>query len=195
MKAAFLKKPDSIIVIGASAGGIIALKTIFGQLKKPLSCPVIVVIHRPQQGSHRLDEVLGYSTGLTIKEATDNEALENGIIYLAPSNYHLLVQSDGTLSLSMSDRVNFSRPSIDVTFYNLVKNFGSNITGIVLTGANEDGAFGLGAISSAGGSTIVQSLEEAQIPVMPEAALKMAPNSKQMTLNEISNYLLQNFSS
>ena len=142
-----------------------------------------------------MDEVLGYSTRLTIREAEDNDTLEPGVIYLAPSNYHLLVQESGTLSLSLSDRVNFSRPSIDVTFYNVVKHYGNRITGIVLTGANEDGAFGLGAIGSAGGTTIVQSLEEAQIAVMPGAALKMAPDSKQMTLNEISDYLSANFSS
>jgi len=179
--------------VGASAGGIIALKTIFGQIKKPLTCPVLVVIHRPQKGSHRLDEVLGYSIMLTIKEAEDNEPLENGVIYLAPSNHHLLVQSNGTLSLSLGERVNFSRPSIDVTFYSVVKHYESRTTGIILTGANEDGAFGLGAIGSVGGNTIVQKPEEAQISVMPEAALKMAPNSKQMTLNEISNYLFENF--
>ncbi len=183
------------MVIGASAGGIIALKTIFGQIKKPLNCPILVVIHRPKQGSHKLDEVLSYSSILTIKEATNHEEMQNGVIYLAASNHHLLVESDGKLLLSLSDLVNFSRPSIDVTFYNVVKQFGDRVTGIVLTGANEDGANGLGAIASVGGKTIVQELQEAQIPVMPEAALKMAPNSKQMTLNEISNYLSSNFSS
>ncbi len=182
-------------MIGASAGGIIALKTIFGQIRKPLNCPVLVVIHRPKKGSHKLDEVLGYSSNLTIKEATNQEPMLDGIIYLAASNHHLLVESDGKLLLSLSDLVNFSRPSIDVTFYNVVKQFGDRVTGIVLTGANEDGANGLGAIASVGGKTIVQELQEAQIPVMPEAALKMAPNSKQMTLNEISNYLSSNFSS
>ncbi|WP_417610569.1 chemotaxis protein CheB [Owenweeksia hongkongensis] len=194
-KAAFIKKSNDIVVIGASAGGIIALKTIFGQIKKPLNCPVLVVIHRPKQGSHKLDEVLGYSSNLTIKEATNQEPMLDGIIYLAASNHHLLVENDGTLSLSLSDRVNFSRPSIDVTFYNVVKQFGNRVTGIILTGANEDGAFGLGAIASAGGKTIVQKPQEAQISVMPEAALKMAPDSKQLTLHEISNYLLSNFSS
>lgn len=132
---------------------------------------------------------------LTIREAANHELMQDGIIYLAASNHHLLVENDGKLSLSLSDRVNFSRPSIDVTFYNVVKQYGDRVTGIILTGANEDGAFGLGAIASAGGKTIVQNPQEAQISIMPEAALNMAPNSKQMTLNEISNYLFSNFTS
>lgn len=167
-----------------------ALKTIFGNIKRPLNCPVLIVIHRQKNLDSRLDEVLRYSTMLTIKEAEDKETLQNGFIYLAPGDYHMLLEQDDTIKLSKSERVNFSRPSIDVTFNSVAQLYKENTTGIILTGANEDGAYGLGTISSKGGKTIVQRPDEAQISVMPQSALIMAPKSKKMSLNEISDYLV-----
>lgn len=136
-----------------------------------------------------MDEVLRYSTDLNIREAEDKEPLKNGIIYLAPGNYHMLVERDGHIALSVSERVNFSRPSIDVTFINVAEVYGNKATGIILTGANEDGAYGLSAINRNGGKTIVQKPSEAQVSIMPEAALRLCPSSKQLTLDEIAEYL------
>ena len=188
-KAESIKRSDNIIVIGASAGGINALRSIFEKLDRPLNCPVLVIIHRLKNVRSRMDEVLRYSTKLKIKEAEDKEPLQDGVIYIAPGNYHLLVERDGHIALSVSERVNFSRPSIDVTFMNVAELYGKRASGIILTGANEDGAHGLEAISRFGGKTIVQNLEEAQVAVMPEAALRLSPRSKQMSLNEIAQYL------
>lgn len=141
-----------------------------------------------------MDEVLRYSTHLHIKEAEDKEPLKNGVIYLAPGNYHMLLERDGHLALSVSEQVNFSRPSIDVTFVNIAELYGEKATGIILTGANNDGAFGLSNIAHNGGKTIVQKPDEARVSIMPEAALRLNTNAELMNLNEIAQYLSLNFS-
>ena len=194
LKVEFIKKSDKIIVIGASAGGINALRYIFEKLEAPLKCPMLVVIHRLKNVRSRMDEVLGFATKLNIKEAEDKEPLEAGTIYIAPGNYHMLVERSGHISLSVSERVNFSRPSIDVTFISVAEIYGSKATGIILTGANDDGAYGLASIGRNGGKTIVQNPKEAHMNVMPLAAIELSPNSQQMTLNEIARYLSDNYS-
>lgn len=165
------------------------MKTIFEHWDKPLGCPILVVIHRLKNVRSRLDQVLSFSTNLKIKEAEDKELLEDDTIYLAPSNYHLLVERDQRIALSVSEKVNFSRPSIDVTFYNVAEVYGSRCMGILLTGANTDGALGLREIHKAGGEVIVQNPHQAQVSIMPESALELLPSAKQMSLQEIAIYL------
>lgn len=154
---------------------------------------MLVVIHRLKNVRSRMDEVLSFATKLNIKEAEDKEPLQNGTIYIAPGNYHMLVERSGHISLSVSERVNFSRPSIDVTFINIAEIFADKATGIILTGANEDGAYGLAAIDRNGGNTIVQNPKEAHMDVMPLAALNLTPNSAQFTLDEIIQHLSLHF--
>lgn len=182
------------MVIGCSAGGIMALKEIFKMLTKPISIPIIVVIHRLKNVDSRLDEVLQHSTKVTVKEAEDKEPLAENTIYLTPSNYHLLVERDQTISLSVSELVNFSRPSLDVTFYSVGEVFKENVLGIVLTGANSDGASGLNFIKQQGGETVVQDIQQAQVNVMPQSALIAAPGSRQMKLQEIGKYISKLYS-
>lgn len=184
-----IKKTDNIVVIGTSAGGILALKEILLSISKPLSCPVVVVMHRLKNVQSKIHEVLQHSTSMRVKEAEDKEALQPGIIYIAPSNYHLLVERDKTISLNVSEKVNFSRPSIDVTFFSIGEVYGMNVIGAILTGANTDGASGLRFLKKQGATVIVQNLKEAQVSVMPEAAYTMVPSAKVMTLHEIADFI------
>lgn len=175
------------VVIGASAGGVEALKKIFSTFEKPLRVPIIVVLHIPAQGSVMV-EVFGEKK-LRIKEAEDKEILEDGAIYFAPPGYHLLAETDRSLSLSVEDPVLFSRPSIDVTFQSAAWVFGAKVLGVLLTGANSDGAQGLLEIHSRGGITIVQDPEEAYVPTMPQAALGLMKPTYVLKLEEIGHLL------
>jgi two-component system chemotaxis response regulator CheB len=166
-----VRREYKAIVIGVSAGGFGALKMIFGLLKDGLPVPVVIVQHmKPGTGdfmARHLDAV----SKLKVKEADEKELLVAGTAYIAPSNYHLLVEADGTLSLSADERVNYSRPSIDVLFESASEAFGDKLIGVVLTGANSDGSAGLKKIKEAGGLTVVQDPYTAEVPAMPQSAL------------------------
>jgi two-component system chemotaxis response regulator CheB len=152
-----------------------------------------VVVHRLKNVQSKLDEVLQDGCPIAVREAEDKELLHNNTIYLAPSNYHLLIERDKRISLSVSEPINFSRPSIDVTFYSVAEVYGKNTTGIILTGANDDGTKGLQFIEQKGGTCIVQNLEESQVEVMPRSALLFTPTAKELTLNEISDFINEQF--
>ncbi len=162
-------------------------------LTPPLDVAIIVVIHRLKNVESRLDEVLQYSTKIKIKEAEDKEPILSNTIYLTPSNYHLLVERDHSISLSVSEPVNFSRPSLDVTFFSIGEVYKDKAMGIVLTGANRDGTNGLNFIYKNGGETIVQDINEAHVNVMPHSALLLTPDSRQLKLHEIGKYINKMF--
>jgi len=166
--------PAEAVVIGTSAGGIDALGFLFDGLAPPARAPVVVVLHLPEQHESRLAQVFGHRSGLLTEEAQPHAPLQPGVVYFAPPGYHLLVEADRSFSLSCDPPVLFSRPSIDVLFESCADAYGDRLVGMVLTGANEDGARGLARIKSAGGLTAVQDPAEAQHPAMPEAALRRA---------------------
>ncbi len=166
-----------------------ALKQVFALLKSPYPHPIIVIIHRLKNVRSHLTEVMQTYTNVNVLEPIEKQFIEPGNIYLAPSNYHLLIEREGVFSLSVSENVNFSRPSIDVTFVSAAEAFGSLVTGIILTGANDDGAIGLSTIAAKGGIAIVQDPEEAQVSTMPVQALKKVPTAQKMTLKQIASYL------
>ncbi|HEY8400524.1 MAG TPA: chemotaxis protein CheB [Cytophagaceae bacterium] len=126
-----------------------------------------------------------------VKEGEEKEPIREGYVYFAPPDYHMLVDYDETISLSKDEKVNFSRPSIDVLFESAADVFGSSLIGIILTGSSSDGANGLLKIKKNGGLTIVQSPEEAEYRLMPEAALKLSGTQNVFTLEEIVRFLLQ----
>lgn len=159
------------IVIGSSAGGLMALKTIFGLLKKDLSVPIIIVQHTAPNAGDYMARHLDSISSLRVKEAEEREKLLPGTAYIAPPDYHLLVESDETLSLSLDQRVNYSRPSIDVLFESASDVFTSDLIGIVLTGANHDGSKGLKKLKDVGGLAIVQDPKSAEVPTMPQCAI------------------------
>jgi two-component system chemotaxis response regulator CheB len=139
------------VVIGASAGGMQALKAILPELPAPFYPPIAIVQHVNERSGNFLAEYLGTLSRLKVKEAEAREKLSSGSAYLAPAGYHLLIEPDRTFSLSVDPRVNYACPSIDVLFESAAETFGSTLIGVVLTGANADGARGLKKIRQRGG--------------------------------------------
>jgi len=160
------------MVIGVSTGGVQALKKLLGPLPADFPLPILVVQHIGPDAGSGLARLLDEYCLLRVKEADEQDAILPGTVYLAPPNYHLLVERDGCLSLSADPHVSFARPSVDVLFESAAEVFGPQLIGIVLTGANHDGARGLARIKSRGGLCIVQSPDSAQSPAMPLAALE-----------------------
>lgn len=169
--------PVEAVVIGTSAGGLAALSVLVAGLEATFRLPLLVVQHIPSGVPTQLAEIFQRKTGLHVKEADEKETVRGGTLYFAAPGYHLLVEQDASLSLSQDDSVHFSRPSIDVLFESAADAWGERVAGILLTGANEDGAAGLEAIHRAGGLTIVQDPDEAEVDSMPRAALqRFAPD-------------------
>jgi len=165
------------VVIGASAGGFEALLAVLRGLPPTYPLPLVAVLHLPEHHESRLPELFGYRLELQVREAGDKESLQPGVLYFAPSGYHLLLETDRTFSFSCEERVNYARPSIDVLFETAADAYGKSLAGILLTGANHDGAAGLAGMKVAGGLTIVQDPATAEVPTMPEAAIhRMAPD-------------------
>lgn len=162
------------VFVGASAGGVQALKTLFQNLNGRFQLPMIVVQHLPQDST--VDPALVFSSRskLIFVEAGDKMKIESGHVYFAPPGYHLLIESDHSFGLTQDEPVHFARPSIDVTLFSAAEVFGSHACGVILTGANPDGADGLKAIGDVGGFTIVQEPEEAEASMMPLSAIRIA---------------------
>ena len=174
--AAAARRIDAV-VIGASAGGFEALLAVLKGLPSTYPMPLVAVLHLPDNHDSRLAELFDYRLDLRVREARDKEAIEPGVLYFAPSSYHLLVETDHSFSFSCEDRVNYARPSIDVLFETAADAWGKSLAGILLTGANYDGAAGLAGMRVAGALTIVQDPATAEVPTMPEAAIRaMAPD-------------------
>lgn len=169
--------PVDAVVIGASAGGLAALSVLVAGLPRSYRLPLLMVQHVPPTGPTQLVEIFQRKTDLNVREARDKEPIRGGTLYFASPGYHLLVENDLSLSLSQDNAMHFSRPSIDVLFESAADAWGERVAGILMTGANEDGAAGLDAIRQAGGITIVQEPGEAEVSTMPLAALqRFAPD-------------------
>ena len=179
------------IVIGASAGALEALSLILPQLPKNFPLPIMVVVHLPADKRSVLAELFQAKCQMQVHEAEDKVTITPGTVYFAPPDYHLLVEHDRRLSLSNEEPVLYSRPSIDVLFETAADAYGENLLGVVLTGANQDGAAGLGAIVAAGGKAIVQQPDHAYATAMPLAAIKSCPTAIVLPLEEITTYLQQ----
>lgn len=175
------------VVMGASAGGISAIKKLVGGLAPSFPAPVIVVQHLPADSRIPLTDVFG--TDVNTKEAEDKERPLAGCIYHAPPGYHLLIERDRSFSLSMDDPVNLSRPSIDLLFESAARAYGPSLVGILLTGANHDGARGLREIKLRGGQTLVQDPRHAEVPTMPKAALELFQPDHTLDLDGILRFL------
>ena len=177
------------VVIGASAGGIAALSAIFTALPDDFPMPVIVAQHlHPNQEDEFIDAFTGHCP-LPIKCADEKEAIKEGHVYFAPPNYHLLIEKDHTFSLSVDPRVKFARPSVDVLFESAADAFSSQLVGILLTGANDDGVMGVAAIKKHGGLTIVQDPATAEADYMPRAALAAIKVDHVLPVTEIGPFL------
>ena len=155
------------IVVGASAGAIQALSRILPALPAGYPIPVLVVVHIPADRSDLLAPLFQAKCRVVVKEAEDKEPILPGSVYFGPSDYHLLVETDRTISLSADEPVLYSRPSIDVLFESAADAYGAGLVGVILTGANEDGAAGLLAIAAAGGVALAEDPADAFAPAMP----------------------------
>ncbi|MBI1861527.1 MAG: chemotaxis protein CheB [Deltaproteobacteria bacterium] len=178
------------IVIGASAGGLRAIGLILSSLPASFPLPILVAQHiHPDMNSLSVT-LMQEKCQIQVQEGIDKEPINAGVAYLAPPNYHLLVECDRTLSLSVDERVNFARPSIDVLFESASEVFESRLIGIVLTGANKDGAEGLKFIKANGGTAIVQDPNTAEYDAMPKAALEATSVDFVLPLEKIAPALL-----
>jgi two-component system, chemotaxis family, protein-glutamate methylesterase/glutaminase len=180
----------SIVGIGSSWGGLAAMSQLLGGLPGDFSVPIVVVQHRSSDSDRLLADLLQDATDLTVSEAEDKEPLTAGTVYIAPANYHILVE-DGFLSLTLDAPVRFSRPSIDVMLSSAADTYGATAIGVVLTGANEDGARGLADIVKRGGCALVQDPRTAEIAIMPHAALKAVPSAQVLQLEALAPRLIE----
>ena len=153
--------------------------------------PIAIVVHlHPRQDSAHIERLSGQCV-LQVKEADEKEPIQSGTIYLAPANYHLLIEKDHTFSLSIDERVNYCRPAIDVLFESAAQAYGPHVVGVVLTGANNDGAAGLRRIREHGGMTIVQDPRTAESTYMPQAALEATPVDHILSVPEIGKLFMK----
>ena len=160
-----------VVVIGCSAGGFTLVFDIISKLPRNFPLPVIVVIHRSRKHKSSIEEILNSKSKVMVKVAGDKDQLMKGSVYFAPSDYHLLLEPDETLTLDFSEPVLFSRPSIDVTFHSVADVYNDKTIAILLSGANTDGAEGMCYIHKKKGFTIVQNPDSAEVRTMPEAAI------------------------
>ncbi len=181
------------IVIGVSAGGLRALKKILKKLPKDFPAPIAIVQHMAADSNDYLAESLDRKCRISVKQAEEKERLEPGVAYISPANYHLLIERDFTFSLSIDERVNFARPSVDVLFETAAEAYGDKLLGVILTGSNTDGARGLKRIKECGGMALVQDPQSAESDMMPEAALEIAEVDMVVPLNEIGPLLVSLF--
>lgn len=177
------------IVMGASAGGVEALCTLLPAVPAQLSVPVLIVLHLPRDRPSLLADIFATRCQRPVREPLDKDPIEPGVVYVAPPDYHMLVDVGPQIALSADELVNFSRPSIDVLFESAADFYGERLLGIILTGANEDGAEGLAAIRGAGGITVVQKPEDAHSPYMLVSALNRTPVDFVCSLAEIADLL------
>lgn len=177
------------VVIGCSAGGLKCLDTILSSLHKDFELPIFIVqhLHKSDEGSFSLH--ISEITNLKVIEPCDKEKIQFGHLYTAPANYHMLVEKNETISLSVDEQVNWSRPSIDVLFESASLTWGTGVIAIILSGANSDGTKGMIAINEAGGLTIAQDPLEAEFPIMPKSAIDSGSIKEVLSLKNIAKKL------
>lgn len=177
------------IVIGGSAGSLEVLFKLLPKLRADLKVTVIIVLHRRNCGDSSLSDLLSTKSSLPTQEVEDKDSILPGNIYLAPSDYHLLIEKNFTFSLDYSEKINFSRPSLDVTFESAADVYGSSLIGIILSGANEDGTNGLLTIKNRGGVIIAQEPKTAQMPLMPQFAINHTPIDFVFSVDEMADFI------
>jgi two-component system chemotaxis response regulator CheB len=187
-------RDPELIVVGCSLGGMHALQVILSRLSKGFCIPIAVAQHRHKKSNEGLPAYFRRETDLKVVDAEDKQWIEPGHVYLAPADYHLLIERNGNrgeLSLSVDERVHFSRPSIDVLFESAADAYSDRLIGIILTGSNDDGAHGAARIKARGGIVIAQDPETAEAPAMPRAAIEASHVDQILRLEEIAPFLIE----
>jgi two-component system chemotaxis response regulator CheB len=179
-----------IVALAASAGGLQALSEVLSGLPADFPIPIAVVQHLDPRHRSLMAEILGKRTKLQVRQAENGDTLEPGTVYIAPPDHHLLVNRDGTLSLSHSEMVHFVRPSADLLFESVAASHKDRAIAVVLTGAGRDGAMGIEAVKKMGGTTIAQNEETAEHSGMPSAAIATHKVDFVLELDEIAPALI-----
>lgn len=177
-----------VIVVGTSWGGLAALRTLVGGLPPAYDIPIAIVQHRHRDSDAMLARFLQEHTQLLVCEIEDKQPIESGGVFIAPANYHMLVEH-GHFSLSLEAPVRYSRPSIDVALTSAAAAYGHRAVGVVLTGANADGAEGLRRIADAGGLAVIQDPATAAVDIMPVAAIRAVPTARVFPIERIASFL------
>lgn len=163
--------PARLLVVGGSAGSLQVVLGMVSVFQKDFPLPVLIVLHRTGLFESSLEDLLSIRTGLPAKEVEEKETVLPGTLYLAPADYHVLLEKNQTFSLDYSERVHFSRPSIDVSFRSAAAVYGPGLIALLLSGANADGTEGLQYVQEKGGITVIQDPETADVPYMPQHAI------------------------
>ena len=179
------------IVIGVSSGGMNALRYLFSALPSDFGMAIIVVQHVSARSDSLWIKLLNDVSNLNIKEADEKEKIEAGNVYIAPSNYHLLIEKNKTFSLTIDERVNFARPSIDVLFESAAEAYQSKLIGVVLTGSNNDGTNGIKRVKECGGLAVIQDPETAESSYMPASAMAAIQPDYILRLENIAELLIK----
>jgi len=190
IRTALAGRKVEAVVIGASAGGVGALLRLLPGLPADYGRAVVAVLHIPDGRQSHLAGVFQQRMNLPVREAQDKEELASGTLYFAGSGYHLSVERDRSFSLSCEAPLHFARPAIDYLMESAADAYGPALVGILLTGANHDGAAGLAAIGAAGGLTVVQDPQEAEVPTMPQQAIRLRAPDLILPLEEIHTLLM-----
>jgi two-component system, chemotaxis family, protein-glutamate methylesterase/glutaminase len=188
MEEEILMNKYELLIIGGSAGSLEVILEVLPLLRHDLDYAILLVLHR-RSGDSLLTGLLSDKTSLEVKEAEEKEAITPGVIYIAPANYHLLVEKDKTLSLDYSEKIHYSRPAIDASYETAAEAYGPLLIGVLLSGANADGAEGLLKIKQAGGLTIVQDPNETSVSYMPQQAIEKNAATKIVKTTQIIRLL------
>lgn len=180
-------KKFELIVIGGSAGSLEVIIQVMPLLPPDMHSSILIVLHR-KNGDSLLTKLLTGKTSLPVVEAEDKEPIRHGTIYIAPSDYHLLVEKDKTLSLDYSEKINYSRPSIDVTLETAAEVYKHEMAAFLLSGANSDGAEGMLEVKKMGGFTVAQKPSDSSVDYMPVAAINLGAASQVMSIDQIKKW-------
>lgn len=178
-----------VVVIGGSAGSLEVILAMIKRLPRHPGAVIIIIVHRKNGKDSNLETLLSYRTDLPVKEVEDKDSILPDHIYVAPPDYHLLIENEHNFSLDSSEKIHFSRPSIDVTFESVAETFGHRAVGILLSGANVDGAKGLLRIKECGGHTIAQDPEDADMGFMPQQAINLGAADKVLNVNDLTKVM------
>lgn len=186
-----MKKKCEVLIIGGSAGSLEVLLKVLPGLRNDLDFAIILVLHRKSGKDSMLTDLLSAKTKLKVKELEEKEDIQPGFVYIVPPSYHLLIENDHTFSLDASEKVNYSRPSIDVTFESAAEVYGEHLVGLLLSGSNSDGAMGLKKIHENGGTVVVQNPNSANVPFMPQFAMETVIPDELLDPEMMAEYINQ----
>lgn len=189
MEKNVLKHPCELLIIGGSAGGLDVLLEVLPRLKTLLAFPIVIVLHRKNSQEMTLTALMSIKATLPVKEIEDKEPIQESVIYIAPADYHLLIEKSRHFALDYSEKVNFSRPSIDVAFESAANVYGTSLTCIVLSGANNDGTEGAKIIKEKGGVVVAQQPETAVVPFMPDFVIKNAQPQYVLNIPQLIQFI------